>query len=177
MNFPKHTASKELLSTKAFSVTEDEFDHGTHEGLVRWVVRHAGAVVVLPQHDDGRIVLLKQFRYAVEQAILEIPAGTLGEGEDPLECAKRELAEETGFRARDWQALGTLLPTPGFCDEVQHLFFAKGLTAGETNLDEDEILEVVEMQLSDVESAIADSVLSDSKTIATLMRARLRNCL
>ena len=95
--------------------------------VVRQVVKHPGAVVILPQLADGRLLPIAQYRCAVGETVLEFPAGTLEPGEAPLACARRELIEETGYRADHWHALGTIYSSPGFCDERLHLFLASGL--------------------------------------------------
>lgn len=137
------------------------------------VVRHPGAVVVLPIHQDGHMVLLRQYRYPLNETILELPAGTLEHGEDPAACAQRELAEETGFQAREWTSLGTLVPAPGFCDELQHLYVARGLTPASSIADNDEEISVVTMGRHEIESAILSGELRDAKSIALLFRAQL----
>jgi ADP-ribose pyrophosphatase len=109
--------------------------------------------------------------------LLEFPAGTLEPDEAPLECAKRELIEETGYRAEHWRALGMTYPSPGYCDERQHLFVASGLVPEHAARDEDEILEVKRLTVQEVERAIADGALVDAKSIAAYGRAKLQGVL
>ena len=111
------------------------------------------------------------------ETLLEFPAGTLEPGEAPLECAKRELIEETGYRAEHWRALGITYPSPGYCDEQQHLFMATGLVPEHAAADEDEILEVKRLTVQEVERAIADGALVDAKSIAAYARAKLQGVL
>ena len=110
-------------------VTPDGVEH------VREIVRHPGAVVVLPLLDDGRVVFVRNYRVAVDETLVELPAGTLDQSEDPLLTAKRELAEETGYRAGKMKHLLTFCMSPGILDEKMHLFLATSLTAGEMALE------------------------------------------
>ncbi len=135
------------------------------------LVRHPGAVVVLPQDEHGRFILIRQFRPAIGDYLLEVPAGTLEKGENPLECAKRELEEEIGKRASSWQELGQLVPTPGFCDEVQYLYFATGLTEQAGTMDDDEIIESIPMSSVEVSLAIREWRIRDAKSLSILLRA------
>jgi ADP-ribose pyrophosphatase len=136
-------------------------------------VVHPGAVVVLPVDHDGRVIILRQFRPALMQTIYEFPAGTLEPGEPPDLCARRELAEEIGKAAARWQDLGTLYPAPGFCDEVQHCFFASGLSDSRADRDDDEVIEPERMTVAEVEAAMASGTISDGKSLAIFWRARL----
>ena len=108
------------------------------------IIRHPGASLAVPITDDGQVVLLRQYRFAVQARLLEFPAGTLEEGEDPLESMQRELGEEAGYSAARWDALGPMLPCPGYSDEVIHCFLARELTPLENPPagDDDEDLEV-----------------------------------
>ena len=120
---------------------------------------------------DNKIVMERQFRYALQQPLLEIPAGKLDPNEEPLTCAKRELAEETGYRANEWIPLGTIATSPGFCNEVLHLYLAKDLTIGETNWDPDEYVELEYFTLPELLEAIKGEQIKDSKSLAALMLA------
>jgi ADP-ribose pyrophosphatase len=131
----------------------------------------------MPQLADGRLILIAQYRFAVGETLLEFPAGTLEPDEAPLECARRELIEETGYRADHWHALGVIYPSPGYCDEQQHLFVASGLVPDQAAGDEDEILEVKRLTVQEVERAIADGTLIDAKSIAAYARAKLQGAL
>jgi ADP-ribose pyrophosphatase len=138
-------------------------------------VIHPGAVIVLPVHSDGRLVLVNQYRHSVGREILEVPAGTLEEGESPQVCAARELAEECHLSARTWISLGVVYPAPGFCNEVQHIFLARDLEpCHDAVLDPDEILEVVEIRLHDLIERIKNGQLSDSKSMTALFLARIK---
>jgi ADP-ribose pyrophosphatase len=137
-------------------------------------VRHPGAVVMIPRQDDGTFLLIKQYRHSVRQMLLEFPAGTIEAGEAPLQCAKRELAEEVGRTARSWEFIGEMHPAPGFCSEVQYGYVASQLTACALAHDEDELIEVVSMTGEAVERAIRHGQLTDSKSVALYARAKLR---
>lgn len=140
-------------------------------------IEHPGAIVVIPQSSPDSFLLVRQYRHSVRRTILEFPAGTLGVGESPLACAQREICEEAGHAANDWIELGTLLPTPGFCSEVQHLFLARDLVPKKIDGDEDEIIEVVKLTTKQIETAISTADMIDAKSIAIFTRARLRGLL
>lgn len=140
---------------------------------VREVVRHPGAVVILPVLPDGRVVLVRQFRFAVGESLLELPAGTLHPGEPPAACASRELAEETGYRG-EVVPLGEFFSAPGFCDEKLFCFFARCFRKGETDLDEDEEVEVVLVGPEELASAVARGHIRDAKSLACLSLAHIR---
>ncbi len=134
----------------------------------REVVLHWGAVGMVPLDARGRVILVRQYRHAPREMLLEIPAGKLSEGEDPLECARRELQEEIGCRAGEWIKLASFYTSPGFSDEVLHLFLAQDLEEGEAEPEEDEFLEVVRIPLEEALSLVRDEVIRDSKTVAGL---------
>jgi ADP-ribose pyrophosphatase len=138
-------------------------------------IRHPGAAAVVPMKDDGTVVLIRQFRHAAGGFIYEIPAGKLNPGEDPLSCASRELEEEIGYRASSFQLLSSIFTAPGFADEVIHIYEATGLTKGRQRLDRDEVLDVVEMPLSDAVDKIQDGTIRDAKTIVGLQSVFIRN--
>ena len=137
----------------------------------RELVKHKAAVVILALLDRQTVVMVKQFRKSIEQVLLECPAGGIEEGESPLDAAKRELREETGYEAKDWKALGSIVMTPGFCDEILHAFVAKDLTKGALCLDEDERVEVLTYSLSSLkESMLNPHCIIDGKSQALFFR-------
>ena len=141
---------------------------------VREVVRHRGAVVVLPLHEDGRIEFVRQYRYPIGEILLELPAGKLDPGEEPIVCAGRELAEETGWKPTEIHELGSFYTTPGFTDEVIHAFIATPLeSAPEVAQDPDETIDNVTMTVEEALVACREGAIRDSKTIVTLLLARL----
>lgn len=141
---------------------------------LREIVEHRGAVAIVPILADGRVVLVRQFRYAVGQVSLEIPAGTLEPGEEPLACARRELEEETGYQAIRWEQLGTIWPTPGYSTEEIILFIARDLTPGPARPEFDEALSVTIMSWSEIWEAIEEGRLRDAKSIVALTWAARR---
>jgi ADP-ribose pyrophosphatase len=134
-------------------------------------IDHPGAVVIIPINAANEILFISQFRHSVGKSILELPAGTLERGEDPEACAHRELAEEIGYGSNLLTSLGTVLPTPGFCNEVQFGFIARELFENKLTGDDDEIITTVPVPLSDVQSLIASGQLIDGKSIAFLLQA------
>lgn len=164
---------EELLTFRRFRVVREEYAIGAGRRSVREIVRHRGAAVLVPVQDDGRLMLLRQYRYTFRSQILEFPAGTREPGEEWFACAQRELAEEVGMAAAEWQDLGILYPAPGFCDEEQHCYLARGLTPAPQERDEDELIELELLSVAQVEAAIRSGELRDAKSIAALMRARL----
>jgi len=137
----------------------------------REIVAHPGAVCVVPIRDDGMVLMVRQFRLAAGQALLEVPAGTREKGEDPRECALRELEEETGYQAADLQPLYTAYLAPGYSTELMYAYMATGLTLGKTNPDEGENVETVEIPITEVESRVLSGEFADAKTIAALLMA------
>ncbi len=169
----KKLSSRSLLTTTAFEVVADTVELATGNIKDRFVVRHPGAVVILPVLDDGRLVLVEQYRHAIGQTILEFPAGTLERDEDPLVCAKREIREEIGYAADEWIEIGTLFPAPGFCDEKQFLYLGKKLRPERLDCDEDEVITVVTLTLAEVKEAILSGRLCDGKSLSIFLRALL----
>jgi len=133
------------------------------------MVRHPGAAAVVPLKDDGTLVLIRQFRHAAGGFIYEIPAGKLHPGEDPKACAARELEEEIGYRAETLELLSSIFTAPGFTDEVIHIYKATGMTAGQQQLDRDEVLEVIEMPLQEAIDMIRAGLIRDAKTMVGLL--------
>ena len=138
------------------------------------VVRHPGAAAMVPLKDDGTVVLIRQFRHAAGGFIYEIPAGKLQPGEDPTVCAARELEEEIGYRSGRLELLSSIFTAPGFTDEVIHIYKATELTVGRQHLDRDEVLEVIEMPLSEAISMIETGSIRDAKSIVGLQAVYLR---
>ena len=138
----------------------------------RELIRHPGAVCVVPLTADGKVLIERQFRYPVNEILTEIPAGKLdGKGEDPELAARRELLEETGAQAKELIYMGKFYPTCAYSDEVIHMYLAKGLTFGQRKLDEDEFLNVETVPLDVLVSEIMAGRIPDGKTQAAVMRA------
>jgi len=141
-------------------------DGKTH---AREIVRHPGSVVLLPLLEDGRVVLIRNYRVAVEQWLIELPAGTLDPGEDPAAAAHRELTEETGYRARSLEMLCRFYPSPGILDEQMHLFLATGLEAGPASLEGGEQIEPCLVAWQEALRMARDGRIQDAKTLAGLL--------
>ena len=142
----------------------------------REICEHLGGVGVLPIDREGNVILVRQFRYAFDAELLEIPAGKMDHGpEDAAECGKRELKEETGCTAGRFVPLGAMYPSPGFLTEVTYLFAALDLEEGEMQPDEDEFVEVVRLPIAEVEKMIERDEIRDAKTVAAMYRAKLKN--
>jgi ADP-ribose pyrophosphatase len=137
-------------------------------------VRHPGGAMAVPVTNDGKLILIKQYRFAARGRLLEFPAGTVEANEDPAETVKREIEEETGYRANEWKKLGQFFLAPGYSDEIIYVFLAKDLEKSDVPqaLDEDEDLEVVFMSPSQLEESIQMGDPVDAKSIAALVMAR-----
>lgn len=139
---------------------------------IREYIRHPGAVVIVALRPDGRLVFERQFRYPLGRSFLELPAGKIDPDEDILDCAQRELREETGYVAACWQHLGVMHPCIGYSDERIEVFFASGLTEVGHQLDAGEFLEVLSFTPDEVVGAIRDGEITDAKTITALFLAQ-----
>jgi len=135
----------------------------------REIVRHPGAAAMVPILDDGKVVLIKQYRHAVGEFLWEIPAGTLEPDEEVIECARRELVEETGYEAENLAKLTEILPAPGYTDEHIHIFLATRLTLAEQKLQDDEVLQVQPTPLDAALEMIRQGEIQDGKTIVGLL--------
>lgn len=168
----KVTKSEEIYSGVVLKLTRDQIQLEDGQEYVREVVGHPGAVVMIPQDTDGRLLLVRQYRYPIGTELLEFPAGTLDPNEPPDECAKRELAEEVGKGAREWTDLGILYPCPGFCTEKQYLYLARDLFTQKLEGDPDENITVEALTVDEVEEAIANGGIVDAKSIAIFHKAK-----
>lgn len=166
-----------IFKGAVFDVVDEEIRLSTGVVAHHITIRHPGAVVILPQRDDAMLLVIRQYRHSVRRELLEFPAGTLEPGEKPLDCARRELAEEAGQIANEWTHLGQLHPAPGFCSSTQHCFFAARLSPCEAKPDADELIEVVPMSSDDIEQAILSGNMTDGKSIALYTHAKLRGLL
>ena len=163
---------EELLRGHFLHVLRDTVQLPNHKQASREYVVHPGAVMVIPMLDTPhglRLVMERQFRYAVGQVMTEFPAGKLDPGEDPWLCAQRELLEETGYTARQWARAGVLHPVIGYSTEVIEIWFAKDLTLGERQLDTDEFLDVFTATPVELMAACQQGLLTDAKTLTGLL--------
>jgi ADP-ribose pyrophosphatase len=162
--------SETVYSGKILHVTKDKaaLDNGIE--VTREVVVHGGGVGIIAFNERNEIFLVKQYRYGVKKDLYEIPAGKLEQGEQPLECAKRELIEETGFEAKEFRYLGYIYPTPAYCSEVTHIFAARNLVQRVQNLDDDEFLTVTAVPFETALNMAKTGEINDAKTVAALFR-------
>ena len=141
-----------------------------HETVREWIT-HPGAVVAIAVLDNGKLLFERQFRYPLRRVFLELPAGKIDVDEHPLDTAKRELREETGYKAKTWRQLATMHPCIGYSDERIEIFWAQGLTYIGHERDHGEFLDVIELSLADALLAVRDGDITDGKTISALMWA------
>jgi len=152
-----------------FGVRRDEVEEPGGLRATREVVTHPGSVVVLPVLDDGKVVLIRQYRHATRQYLWELVAGRIDGGETPKRAAARELVEETGYRAKRFSVFLDVFPTPGFVEERMFILLAEGLTAGEAQPEEDEKIEVRAYSLKDLKQMIHRGKLRDAKSVAGIL--------
>lgn len=167
----RERASRRIYDGRIVRLDERDVELPNGRTVCLEIVRHPGAAAVVPLHDDGTVTLVHQYRHAVGGYLYEIPAGLLEAGEDPPACARRELAEETGLTAGRLEPLITYHTTPGFSDEVVHLFVATDLSDGETDHGHDEVIEVVRMPLDEALERLRAGEITDGKTVIGLMAA------
>ncbi|MFA6232751.1 MAG: NUDIX hydrolase [Bacteroidota bacterium] len=175
MSTPFEITRREIIyEGRVFTIIRDEVRHLSGYSTVREVVEHDGGAVIAAVHDNGDVLLIRQFRYPVAEEIIELPAGKLDPDEDPLDCARRELREETGFSAERWEKLTAMFSTPGFCSEVLHIYLAQGLHEGEPALEEgEESITVMRVQMREALAMCADGRIRDGKTITGLALAAM----
>ena len=145
-------------------VTPDGKEH------IREVIEHPGGVVIVATTEDNKIILVKQWRHPIATELVELPAGKLSPGEDPFEAAKREFEEETGFVAQEWESLGFIYTTPGFCNEVLHFYKASNLIKTQQNLDYGENIEPFTVTIDEIKTMLKNSEITDAKTIVGLTK-------
>lgn len=160
-----------MFSGRLLKVKSDQVRLPNGAVSVREHIAHPGAVVMLAPLDNGKLLFERQFRYPVGQVFLELPAGKIDPGEHPLDTARRELREETGYKAKSWLHLGMMHPCIGYSNERIEIFLARGLSYVGHQPDSEEFLEVIELSLSDAMLAVHDGEITDGKTIAALLWA------
>ncbi|MDP6442652.1 MAG: NUDIX hydrolase [Pirellulaceae bacterium] len=163
------SAERELLDTPRFRIVE--IDEPRRDGTtgVRAVIRHAGAVVIVPMVDDDHVCLIRNLRHSVGQTLLEVPAGTLEAGEPPETTARRELTEETGYTAATWRKLTEFYASPGILDERMFLYLASDLTAGSAALEPDEFIENILVPWRQAIEMCINGEIEDAKSLAALL--------
>lgn len=168
----KLISSKEIAKTPIFTVT---FDHAVDPGgfeIKRAIVRHGGSAVMMPVDDRGRILLVRQYRLPARQYMWELPAGRVDAGETPLKAARRELIEETGYRAKNWKKIAEFYASPGFLAEKMSIYLATGLTAGAAKPMEDERIETRWFSRKELHQWIKAGKIKDAKTMIGFFRYR-----
>jgi len=155
-----------------FVVQQIELPNSNGKVIQKIVMRHPGAVAMIPLTDDGDVILVDQYRFAAAQNTLEIPAGTLEPGEDPIVCAQRELQEEAGYFPGELVHLGEIFVAPGITDERIQLYLARDLHSSHLPADEDEMIQVVRMPFSEAITQIQSGKIRDAKTIIGLLQAQ-----
>jgi ADP-ribose pyrophosphatase len=165
-NLTEKTLSKEqIYKGKIIDLYVEEVELPNQKTSKREIVKHPGAVAVLAVTKEGKIVMVEQFRKPLEKTIIELPAGKLEKGEEPLECARRELLEETGYSCENMISIGSFYTSPGFADELIYLFFTDTLIQkGEQMTDEDEFVNVIEVSISEAKELMKNEKIHDAKT-------------
>lgn len=171
MDFTEKTLKQEYkFHGRIINVRVDDIILPDGNSSLREVVEHPGGVCIAPLTDKNELIFVEQYRYPYSQVILELPAGKLEYGEDPLPAGKRELLEETGAVAEKYTDLGKLYPTPGYCSEIIHMYLAENLKITQQKLDEDEFLEVKKIPLEDAFKMVMNNEIRDSKTQVGIMK-------
>jgi len=173
--FEKTLKEREIFSGRIIKVKVADVELSNGGFSQREIVEHPGAVAILAVTDEQKVVLLRQFRKAVEEVLWEIPAGKLEKNEDPLICAKRELQEETGYTAEKWEKLCQFYTSPGFSNEILYLYRAEGLKLGLSNLDQDEFVEVFTLSRKELEELLEQGKIKDAKTLLGLLYFNLKD--
>jgi ADP-ribose pyrophosphatase len=167
----KQISSEEIFNGVAIHLFRDEILLPNGKKSVREVIRHPGAVCVLPLTEQGEIIFVNQFRYALGKVTLEVPAGKLEKGEDPMVAAMRELSEETGLDAKNVVPMGALYTTPALIDEIIYMYIATDLYQGEKHPDEDEFVDTVKIPLEKAVEMVMNGEIRDSKTQIIILKA------
>ena len=170
--FEKQMETKTVYEGLIVNIRRDVAELQNGAKAIREVVEHPGGVGIVPVTHDNKVLMVRQYRYPMEEELLEIPAGKLDDGEDPLECAERELSEETGCTAGKYVDLGAVYPSPGFCRETLYLFLALDLKNGDMHLDEGEFLSVESVGIEELIAKIMRNELPDAKSIIGIMKAK-----
>ena len=169
----KTVDSTEVFAGEMLHVYRDNIELPNGKMATREYVKHVGAVAVVALTENGSVVMEKQYRYPARRVVTEIPAGKLEYGEDPYDCAVRELSEETGITADNIVSLGQIYPSPGFCREVLHLYLATGLHNGQAHPDAGEFLDVLRVPFDELVEDVMSGRLRDGKTVAAVLKTKI----
>ncbi|SKC72410.1 NUDIX hydrolase [Maledivibacter halophilus] len=168
-NVERTIKSDKVYQGKIINLRIDTVELPDQKYSKREIIEHPGAVAVVPIAEDNKIVMVKQFRKAVEDCLLEVPAGKLEIGEEPLDCAKRELLEETGYKSDNLEYLFKFYTSPGFCNEEISVFVAKDLIKDVAQPDEDEYIEIEKYGIDELVEKISKEEIKDAKTITCIL--------
>lgn len=173
----KTIESKEIFKGKVVTLKVDDVLLPNGKQAKREIINHPGAVAIIPVTKEGKIVMVEQYRKALERSIVEIPAGKIEPGEDLSNCARRELEEETGFGAGELTYIQSFATSPGFADEIIHLFVAKDLynIENKRELDEDEFVSLIEVTVEEAEQMVKNQQIYDAKTAYSVLWMKLQN--
>lgn len=171
--------SEEIFSGKVISLHVQDVELPNGKQSKREIIKHPGAVAILAVTDENKIVMVEQYRKALERTIVEIPAGKLEKGEQPKVCARRELEEETGYVCENLELLTSFYTSPGFADEIVHVYLAKGLSKKENSaaLDEDEFVNLEELTLTEAMKYVEDQKIYDAKTAFAVQYLQLQEAI
>ncbi|PLT34800.1 NUDIX hydrolase [Bacillus sp. V5-8f] len=175
----KTLSSEKIFEGKVISLQVDEVELPDGNRSKREIIKHPGAVAVIAVTNENKIVMVEQYRKALERSLVEIPAGKLEKGEDPVDSACRELEEETGYGCESMQHITSFYTSPGFADEIVHLYFARGIQKKQNaaSVDEDEFVEVYELSLEEAEQYMEEGKIRDAKTAYAVQYLQLRKAL
>lgn len=171
-NVERTIKSDKVYQGKIINLRIDTVELPDQKYSKREIIEHPGAVAVVPITEDNKIVMVKQFRKSVEEYLLEVPAGKLEIGEEALECAKRELLEETGYKCNTLEYLFKFYTSPGFCNETISIFVAKDLVMDIAQPDEDEYIEIEKYEIDELIEKIGNEEIKDAKTITSILYAK-----
>jgi ADP-ribose pyrophosphatase len=165
----EHTYKSERIHEgHIINLRVDYLRHPEGKEVMRELVEHHGGVTICCKPDEHSVVIIKQYRYSVDEVLYELPAGRIEKNEDPLPAAVRELTEETGYVAKNWRELARIYTAPGFCNELLYMYEATDVTFTAQALDDDEEVEVIVMSLTDAWQLVLDGKIRDAKTVAGL---------
>lgn len=165
----KTVSTKRVFEGRMIKLRVDTVLLPNGETATREVIEHPGAVAVIALTEQGELLMVRQYRHPTGEILLEIPAGKRDRGETPLSCARRELEEETGYRARQWKPLFSYYTTPGFSDELLYIIVAAGLEKGQAHTDEEEFIEVVTVPVDEALRMVYRGEIRDAKTIIGIL--------